>query len=205
MLIPVSVFKCFAKSVNATRPHSVKGPTGSSCNTTPVLSFDRTNPPQARHWRRVRTVAPAVLEHAHQPRTCQRRVETSIRLEGPATSHGDCTHCPCSTPCHGTSPHGVPETLCEAVRLARNLYRGRVLVVGDMVHQRLSSWSHPWPRVSVCRTMPIANQPTPPRISHIATRGLLGSSASQALDVCIVFRLLLFAQLLALLLKQINN
>ena len=37
----------------------------------------------------------------------------------------------------GVSPLGVPETLCEPVRLARILRHGIVLVVGGVVDQRI--------------------------------------------------------------------
>ena len=135
-LIPVSVSKNFARSVNVTRPHSVKDPTRSSCNTTPVLSCDRANRPKPgighafgpwREWflslHTNQGHAPASCGNKHSPgRTCH--------------VSGDCTFTLLQS-CPGTSPLGVPETLCEAVRLARNLRHGIVLVVGDMVHQRL--------------------------------------------------------------------
>ena len=95
-LIPVSVSKNFARSVNVTRPHSVKDPTRSSCNTTPVLSCDRANRPKPgighafgpwREWflslHTNQGHAPATCGNKHSPgRTCH--------------VSGDCTHSPCS-------------------------------------------------------------------------------------------------------------
>ena len=130
-LMSVSVSKNFARSVNATRRHSVKGPTGSNCNTTPVLLCDRENTPKPGIGN-----APVVLEHAHQPMACANIVWKQ------AFARKDLTHVwrlhtfSLLHSSHGTSPLGVHETLCGAVRLARNLRRGLVLAVGDVVDQR---------------------------------------------------------------------
>ena len=119
-------------------------------------------PSQARHRPRFRTVAPVFLEHAHQPRACAsivckhafagKDLPLVWRLRTFSLLH----------PCHG-SPLGVCLGLCEAVRLARNLCHGLVLVVGNVVHQRPCLGAIlAWFRASVCQTVPIAQQPTKP-------------------------------------------
>ena len=76
----------------------------------------RGEPFQAKHWPRVRTVAPAVLEHAHQPRACASIVWTQAfaKKDLPRVWRLDTfTLLQC---CHGTTPLGVPETLCSSCK-----------------------------------------------------------------------------------------
>ena len=78
----------------------------------------------------------------------------------------------------------------RAVRLARNLRHGIVLVVGDVVDQRFCLGAILGPEVRcVERSTMSASKKlvlSPPQISHIATRSFLVSGASQALRVCVV-------------------
>ena len=163
----MSVSKKYTRSVNATRPHSANGPTRSGCKHHTCTVTRSREASQAKHWPRVQKVAAVVLEHA-QPRVCASIVWKQAFAKKDLPRVWRLHTCTLLHSCHGTSPLGVPETLCEAVRLARNLRHGIVLVVGDVVDQRFCLGSHPWSRVPVYRTMLMAIS----KLNHVCKQGL---------------------------------